>query len=74
MAVELGTKRISSEQDYYLDRARRQDIPDEILIETFVTVATDEEIRSGKEQLHPDWNSFILLTVLESLNSLIPDS
>ena len=56
MAVETGTERITGEQYYYLDRARRQNLPDEILVETFVTVATDEEIRSGKEQLHSDWS------------------
>ena len=55
MAVEIGTARVSSTQQHYLERAQRGDIPLEILIDTFRTVATDEEILSGEEQLHPDW-------------------
>ena len=55
MAVKLGTERISDMQQHYLERAQRGDIPLEILIDTFRDVATDEEILSGEEQLHPDW-------------------
>lgn len=55
MAVEIGTAQVTSVQQHYLERAQRGDIPLEILIDTFRTVATDEEILSGEEQLHPDW-------------------
>ena len=57
MAVEIGSERISNEQNRYLERARMHDLPDELLVEIFVTVATDREILSGEEQLHPDWSS-----------------
>ena len=55
MAVEIGTERISNTQHAHLDRAKRRNVPIGILARTFSAVATEGEIRSGEEQLHPDW-------------------
>lgn len=72
MAVEVGIKKISKEQEYYLNRVRRHDRPNKYLISDFRTVATDEEIRSGIEQLHPDWNK-LYFTHRSRISELVSD-
>jgi len=54
MAIDVGTDKISSDQSHLLNRIRN-DSSLKSVVETLMFVLRDEEICSGKEQLHPEW-------------------
>ena len=54
MSVSTGTERVSDEQQRLLAGSRRG-LPNRRLAETLHRVATDRDILSGNEDLHPDW-------------------
>ena len=56
MPINIGDENISNLQRRYLNEVR-QDIHIEHLMEILHTVAIDDDIETGEEQLHPDWIS-----------------
>ena len=72
MAVRLGTERISGMQQHYLEIAQKGDVPIRMLVDAFRTVADDDDILSGEEQLHPDWIT-LYSTRRSIISELIPD-
>jgi len=52
MAIQIGTKRISSQQREYL-RQSKENIG--FLVEMLQQVVRDRDLQTGQEDLHPDW-------------------
>lgn len=51
--MDVGSERISSSQMDMLERARAG--ASRSLVRGLITVLTDDDVESGREQIHPDW-------------------
>ncbi|QEG36807.1 SIR2 family NAD-dependent protein deacylase [Bythopirellula goksoeyrii] len=54
MTIRIGKKGISDQQQHLLERCRRDSTPHNLL-DAFMTLINDREIRDGEEALHPSW-------------------
>ena len=52
--MEIGTERVSSQQQTMLERLRGRPRPEEFL-RYFSQLFDDDDIAQGREQVHPDW-------------------
>jgi NAD-dependent SIR2 family protein deacetylase len=55
--MNIGTQRISDQQEKMLARARRTQSVG-LLVDSMMQILNDDDIRSGREDLHPDWLDF----------------
>ncbi len=64
----VGSSKISARQNSYLESAKRFHSRPERLLEIFVELFNNTDIKNEQEELHPDW-----ITIFESIRSSLRD-